>query len=65
MKDYYPVNGFVIQDSMGYRAFQYQETIESLKKRRDPRVKDEKFLKDLKKKIYGVNWKDKYANEQF
>tara|TARA_B000000557_G_C20484330_1_gene320907 strand:- start:58 stop:249 length:192 start_codon:yes stop_codon:yes gene_type:complete len=63
MKDYYPVNGFVIQDSMGYRAFQYQETIESFKKRRDPRVKDEKFLKDLKKKIYGVNWKDKYANE--
>ena len=48
---------------MGYRAFQYQETIESLKKRRDPRVKDAKFLKDLKKKIYGVNWKDKYANE--
>ena len=63
MKDYYPVNGFVIQDSMGYRAFQYQETIDSLKKRRDPRVKDEKLLKDLKKKIYGVNWKDKYANE--
>tara|TARA_Y100000361_G_C11002184_1_gene259903 strand:- start:5 stop:196 length:192 start_codon:yes stop_codon:yes gene_type:complete len=63
MKDYYPLNGFVIKDSMGYRAFQYQETIESLKKRRDPRVKDEKFLKDLKKKIYGVNWKDKYANE--
>lgn len=65
MKDYYPVNGFVIKDSMGYRAFQYQETIESLKKRRDPRVKDAKFLKDLKKKIYGVNWKDKYADEQF
>ena len=26
MKDYYPTNGFVIKDSMGYRAFQYQET---------------------------------------
>ena len=55
MKDYYPLNGFVIQDSMGYRAFQYQETVESLKKRKDPRIKDEKFLKDLKKKIYGFN----------
>ena len=58
MKDYYPLNGFVIQDSMGYRAFQYQETVESLKKRKDPRIKDEKFLKDLKKKIYGVNWNE-------
>ena len=46
MKDYYPLNGFVIQDSMGYRAFQYQETFESLKKRKDTRIKDEKFLKD-------------------
>ena len=58
MKDYYPLNGFVIQDSMGYRAFQYQETVESLKKRKDPRIKDEKFFFDLKKKIYGVNWNE-------
>ena len=63
MKDYYPVNGFVIKDSMGYRAFQYQETIESLKKRRDPRVKDAKVFKRLKEKNMQVNWKDKYANE--
>lgn len=44
-------------DREGYRAFQYEETVKLLKKRNDKRIKDPKFLKQLKLKIFGVNWK--------
>ena len=56
-KEVYPLNGFVIEDREGYRAYQYDLTVESLKKRGDKRIKDPKFIKDLKKKIFGVNWR--------
>lgn len=56
-RNVYPTNGFVIMDREGYRAFQYEETVKLLKKRNDKRIQDPKFLKQLKLKIFGVNWK--------
>jgi len=55
-KDVYPLNGFVIRDREGFRAFQYDETVKSLSRRGDKRVKDKKFLDQLEIKIFGANW---------
>ena len=57
-KDVYPNNGYVIPDNGGFRQHHYDIVIKSMKQKKDPRRNDEKYLKELRKKIFGVNWNE-------